>query len=345
VPSGDPGASSLAQQLLDAQVAYHLDRLSGDRLAPWLTVVVDDVLAGADRHPIEDLADREAIRAIVVRVVGTVPGSPAVTGIIEMATEIAYAGPEQHYPWGELVDRGQVEELVDALLVLAAGPAVERALERLTGVPQVGTGASRFIRRIVTEVMQANQAAANRVPGLGSLVSFGTDAATRMMGAADKQLESVLGRGLDQGGVFAVRLLNRILVETLREPGTRETVLQVWDLVEQEPVAGLSEYGSRAEIDDVVGAAHALATSALATGHAAELAARLVDGFFDRFGGHTPTELLDELDIGRDGLVADLVRVAPQVIEALRETGDLERIIRAQLEPFYTSAEVAALLG
>jgi len=30
--------------------------------------------------------------------------------------------------------------------------------------------------------------------------------------------------------------------------------------------------------------------------------------------------------------------------DALRETGDLERMLRTQLEPFYTSSEVKALL-
>ena len=39
------------------------------------------------------------------------------------------------------------------------------------------------------------------------------------------------------------------------------------------------------------------------------------------------------------------MRIAPGAVGALRETGDLERILRAQLEPFYASDEVTALLG
>lgn len=339
--SGDEALHPLAQRLLDAQVTYHLDRLSGDQL----TALADDLLARADAHTIEDLADREAVRAIVLRVLGTVPGSAAVSGIVEMVTEIAYAGPEESYPWSEVVDREQVAAVLDAALVLTASPVFERSLERLTGIPSVATVASRFMGRIVNEVMAANQAAASKVPGLGSLVSFSTGAATKMMGAADKQLESVVGRGLDQGGAFAVRRLNRILLETLRDPVTREAAMEVWGLIKQEPVEGLSSYGSRERVDDLVGAVHTLMTSALATEHAAELAGLVVDGFYDWFGGYTPAELLAELDIDRADLVADIGRLAPNVIEALRESGDLERIVRAQLEPFYASDEVAALLG
>jgi hypothetical protein len=71
----------------------------------------------------------------------------------------------------------------------------------------------------------------------------------------------------------------------------------------------------------------------------------IVDAFFDRFGGYTPTELLGELDLDREDLVDDLVRLAPGVVDALRESGELERMLRAELEPFYSSAEVVALLG
>ena len=62
----------------------------------------------------------------------------------------------------------------------------------LTRSPLVGTVASRFMGRIVGEVMQVNQAAANKIPGLGSLMSFGTGAASKARGAADKQFEAML---------------------------------------------------------------------------------------------------------------------------------------------------------
>ena len=44
-------------------------------------------------------------------------------------------------------------------------------------------------------------------------------------------------------------------------------------------------------------------------------------------------------------VVADLVRIARGVVDALRDAGDLERIVRAELEPFYASPEVTELLG
>ena len=343
--SSAPSSSQepLAQRLLDAQVAYHLDRLSGEDLETTVRRLAEDLLGGASRHPLEELTDREAIKAVVVRALRTVPGSAAVSGIVELATTVVHDGPEEPYPLGELVQRERVETLLDELLALH--PVVERALDRLTDSPLVGTMASRFMARVAGEVLQANKAVADKVPGLGSLVSLGTSAATRAMGAADKQIEALVSGTVGKGGTYAVRRLNRIVVETLRDPTTREALLQVWDLMAQEPVQGLAHYASRDELAGVVDAVHELAVTAVADEHVAQLAEVLVDAFFERFGGYAPTELLDELDLSRVDVVSDLVTLAPGVIEALRDTGDLEAILREHLEPFFASPEVAALLA
>ena len=334
---------STAQKLLDAQVAHHLDRLTGDRLASTVSHLADDVLSAAGQHQIDDLVDREAITAIVVRALGTVPGSAAVSGIVELATAVAFDGPTEPYPVKNLVHREHVEMLLDE--VLALHPVLERGLERLTDTPLVSLMASRFMGRIVGEVLQANKAVADKVPGLASLMSFGTSAASKVMGAADKQFEGLIGETVGKGGTFAVRRLNRIVIETLRDPTTREAVLEVWDLLAQEPVAGLGHFATHEEVTGVVDAVHEVVVSTVANDHVAHLGEVVVEGFFDRFGGYTPTELLDELDLSRADIVADLVRIAPGAVGALRETGDLERILRAQLEPFYSSPEVTALLG
>ncbi|CAB4709667.1 MAG: hypothetical protein F2667_07275 [Actinobacteria bacterium] len=342
-----PPTAPLAQQLLDAQVAFHLDRLDGDRLTTTVSTLAEQLFSASGKHQLDDLVDRDAIQAIVSRALATVPPSAAVSGLIELALGVVHDGPAEPYPLSDLVDRDQVETLLDELLALT--PVLERSLERLTDSPLVGTMASRFMGRIVGEVLAANKAVADKVPGLGSLVSFGTKSASKVMGAADKQLEALLGDGVGstvgKGGTFAVRRLNRIVIETLQDPTTREALLQVWDLAAAEPMTGLGDRVSTEELSGLVDAVHELAVSTLADERVAHLGDVVVDAFFERFGGYSPTELLDELDIDRADLVADLVRIAPRVLAALRESGDLDLIVRAQLEPFYASPEVAALLG
>ena len=337
-----PSPESLATRLLNAQVRFHLDRLTGEQLEPTVTRLAEDLFAAGGQHQIADLIEPEMVTDMVVRALVSVPSSAAASAVAEIAAEIAHDGPAEPRSIGELLERGRVEEILDALLGLT--PVLERRLERLTDSPLVGTMASRFMGRIVGEVVQANQAVADKVPGLGSLVSFGTSTASRVMGAAEKQFDGLIGDTVGKGGTFAVRRLNRILIETLNDPTTREAVLQVWDLAAEEQVSGLQGHLTRDEITHLVDAGHDLVITTLAGQRAAMLSATVVDAFFERFGGYTPSELLDELDLDRDDLVADLVRLAPVVVDALKESGDLDRILRSHLEPFYTSPAVTALL-
>ncbi|MFZ1287950.1 MAG: hypothetical protein WAR57_13040 [Candidatus Phosphoribacter sp.] len=333
---------SLAAALLDAQVAYHLERLTGDQLEATVTQLTEDLFAAAGRHTLGELIDHETITALVVRALQTVPGSPGVRGIVELATTVAHEGFPEPYPLSHAVEREHVVVIVDELLALT--PLLERALDRLADSPLVGMVASRFMGRIAGEVLAANKAIAEKVPGMGPLMWLGTSAASKIKGAADKQFESLIGDTMGKSGTFAVRRLNSILLDTVRDPTTREAVLEVWDQLSDEPVAGLSHVATREEIAGVVGAAHELTLNTLAHEHVAAIGAVIVEAFFEWFGGYTPTELLDELQLSRADLVDDLVRLAPWVVQALRDSGDLERMVRAQLEPFYASAEVKALL-
>jgi hypothetical protein len=334
---------ALADRLLDAQVAFHLDRLTGDDLAATVTRLAGAVLDAADGHQLADLVDAAVLKDVVTRALTDVPASAAVAGFVELGRDVVRAGPGVPFPLDDVVDRAQVERLLDEALALT--PVLERGLERLTTSPLVGTAVSRFMGRIVAEAMAANQAVADKVPGLGSLFSLGTRAAAGVVGAADKQLDGLLADTAGRGGTLAVRRMNRIVVDTLRDPVTREAVLQVWDLVAAEPVSGLGEHVTDQEVAGVVDAAHDLVVSTLAHPHTVALAHAVVDGFLAAFGGYTPGELLVELDLDRADVVADLVRFAPAVAGALVESGDLGAMLRAELAPFYASDAVAALLA
>jgi hypothetical protein len=241
------------------------------------------------------------------------------------------------------VERDRVADLVDSLLALS--PVLDRSLSRLADSPLIGTVATRFMGRIVGEVLQANKAVADKVPGLGTLMSFGTSTAAKVVGAADRQFEGILGDTVGKSGAFAVRRLSRIIVETMQDPTTREAVLQAWDVVAAEPVSGLDRHATREEVGEVVDAVHELVAAALEGEHARQLSDVLVDAFLGHFGGYTATELLEQLDLDRAQVRDDIVAAAPGVVGLLDSEGILERVIRARLEPFYSSPEVAALLG
>ncbi|MBP2391419.1 hypothetical protein [Aeromicrobium fastidiosum] len=335
--------ATLGDLLLDAQVAFHLDRLTGDELEATVTRLAGWALEVSGQHQLADLVDAAAVKEVVGRALTQVPSSPAVSAFIDLAIELVQAGPPTPFPLSDVVEREHVERVLDEALGLT--PVLERGLERLTASPLVGATATRFMGRVVGEALAANQAVADKVPGLGSLLSMGTKAAAGVVGAADRQLDGLLADTAGKGGTLAVRRLNRIIVDTLNDATTREAALQVWDLVAAEPVRGLGDRAGREELSGVVDATHDLVVAVLAHPHVVAFGHAAVDGFFEAFGGYTPLELLEQLELEPADLVADAVRFAPGVVEALVESGELEQLLRAELAPFYASDAVAQLLA
>jgi hypothetical protein len=338
--------STLAERLLDAQVAYHLDRLGGPDGAAAVTGLVAAAFDGLADREVAGLVDVDEVKDAVTRALTTRPDGPGFHALVDVVRDVVRRGPVEPFAVGEVVDRAQVEAVLDAALGLT--PLLEKALDGLTASPLVATMATRFMARIVSEALQANQAVAEKVPGIGGLLSLGaslaTSVATGAIGAADKQLDGLLGDTLGKGGTLAVGRLNRIVLETLRDPTTREAALQVWDLVAAEEVRGLGDRADAEEVEAVTDAVRALVVSTLAHPHTVALAHAVVDAVVESYGGYAVAELLDELDVDTAAVLAAVERRAPTLLTALRESGALEQWLRAELQPFYASAEVVGLL-
>ncbi|HSV39370.1 MAG TPA: hypothetical protein VLI04_11480 [Nocardioidaceae bacterium] len=334
---------TLADQLLDAAVQYVLDEVTGDRLHAVIARDVDDVLAVAEHLPLSGLVDAGEVKRVVRKLLASVPASTAASTLVEAGADVVYAGPGERFAAEDLVAQDHVEQIVDEVLALA--PLVERMLDELSDSPLVASLASRFVGRIVNDVLSANKAVAEKIPGLGGLMSLGAGAAGKVMGATEKQFEQLLGDTAGKGAVFAMRRLNKIVVDTLRDPMLRDAVLQVWEQQAGRPVTDLSSIASQDDVRRVAALIQEIVIAGAATEPVGGLVDALIDAFFTAYGSYPVNTLLDELDIDRADLVADLQSFIPPVVEAARADGRLEQLIRDRVEPFFRSDAVAGILA
>lgn len=333
----------LASRLLDAQVAWITGRLTGPDLPELIADDVDDLLAVGTQIPLASLVTAAQVKDVVRLVVDKVPASTAASTLVAMAADVAYDGPPEPFTLADLIDREHVQGLVDEALGLT--DLTETFLDQLTESPLVATMAARFVGRVVNDVVAANRAVAEKIPGVGSLVSFGANAAGRVMGAADKQFEQLLGDTAGKGAVFALRRLNKVVLDTLKDPTTRDAVLEVYDLYADRPVVRLDQLGRREDAHRVAGLLQDIAIAGAPTDAVLALVDALVDGFFATYGEEPVTALIADLDLTRDDLVAHATAIVPGLLTAAHESGELDRLVRARLEPFFASPEVAAILA
>lgn len=333
----------MARALLDAQVEWTVDRLSGDELPGLATGLVDDVLAVAETATLASLAAPELIKSIARTLTTNVPPSVAASTLVERGAEILMSDPAGTYALGELVDRDNVARITDEMLALT--PLLEELLDDLTRSPLTATLASRFVGRIVNDVVAGNRAMAEKIPGIGSLVSFGSKAAGKAIGTAGEQFETLFGDTAAKGAEFMMGRLNKIIIAMLNDPSARAAVLEVFDLYAAKPVKPLSEIISPDDANRIVGIGQDVVIAAAVAEPVHKLIDAFIDGFFAIYGDLPAAEILDDLDLPRDTLVDYAVTAAPRALAAIADTGELDRIIRDHLAPFYTSPEVLEILS
>jgi hypothetical protein len=334
--------SSLAAQLLDAQVAWAVDLLTGAGLEEQVARDVDDLLAATGGLRLDQLADADRVKRVARRLFATVPGSTAGDHLTRRTAEIVHAGPATPLVPGQVLAREHVEAIVTE--VVGASRLAHRTLDELAESPLVAAVASRFVSRLVGEVLAANKAVADKIPGMGPLVSLGSSAASRMKGAADKQFESLIGATAGKGTTFAVKRLNKVILETLADPATRAAVLEVWDLHADRPLPAPSAVVEEEDVLRFAAILQAAVASAAGTEPVAAFVDAVIDGFFSVYGEYPLTILLEELAISRDDLVADAQAFATTALRGVHADGQLEPLVRARLAPFFSSPAARALL-
>ena len=336
-------SQSTAAQLLDAQVQYVLGELKDERLHANIARDVDALLDLAQEHPLNTLLQPSQVKEVVHRLLSTVPASTAASTLVEAGADVIHQGPAEAFSAADLIEREHVESIVDEALSLH--PLVADMLDQLTQSPLVANVASRFMTRIVADVLQANRNVAEKIPGVGSLMKLGAGAASSVLGAADKQFEQLLGDTAGKGAVFAMRRLNKIVVETLKDPMVRDAALQVWDLYADQRLRPLNSIATQDDIRRVGGILQEIVIGGATTAPVRNLVDAMIDMLFEQYGEHPVTTLLEELDISRDDLVADVRAILPDVLAPGLADGGIEKLVRDRLEPFFSSPEVAAVLA
>lgn len=335
---------STADRLLDAQVAWVIEELSGERLLRVIAGGVDELLVVAAEVRLVDVASADAVIEVIELLLRAVPASPVVAAAVQATADQVHAGPPESVSPADLVGRDRVAALVDAGLVLT--PLIDQTLDRLTESPLVGTLASRFITRLVVDVLEANRSLTKKIPGVGSLVSFGTSAATKMVGVADKQVQALLGGEMaGKGTAMAVRRLNSVFMSTLQDPMFRDAVLEVWDTLSAEPVEGLGDMIEQDDLRRVVLALHDIIVAGAPSAPVRVFIATWVRAAFDRHVDDTIATLIDGLGLSRDDLLAIATAIVPPLVNAAIADGQLEQTVRTRLEPFYRSPAVTVILS
>ncbi|MGW0180851.1 hypothetical protein [Nocardia sp. NPDC003345] len=336
-------ARAVADRLLDAQVRWLLDEVSGERFAE---VVARDVAAALDVAATVragEVVQAEAAERTVATVIDKVGGSAVLAESVGLFADAIYdsiAANEDH-TLGELVEREPVEALLQKIVDMHQ--TQERVLERLTDSPLVATVASKFVDKLVGDFVEANRQRAEKIPGMGTLMSIGQSAADRARKVAESN--TILGDIAGKGALYALKRTNNAIREMLRDAPVHDATMEFWDLHADEPISGLREYLTKQDLNELVRLCYRIAVTTREKEYFGLLVDECVQVFHEKYRDHTLAEVLAELGLTGEDIATEILRYGPAVVEAAKRDGVLENLIRERLQPFYYSDEVLEILA
>lgn len=334
-------AQRLAERLLDAQVDFVLAELGGKRLAQLIARDVDDLLTLAAELTVNDLLDREQVKALGRRLLVRAGDTTLPDELVLLLADAIYDLPaSDEHRLGDVVDRDPVSALISKVLSMQS--MHDRAMERLAESPLVAVVATRFVTKIVSDFLEQNRKMAEKLPGAKSLISLGMGAASRVRSAT---VDTFLGDAAGKSTQYAIRRTNSAMRDMIRDAPLHGAAMEIWDLHADEPVGELREYLSQQDVRDLVVLLQEILAGAVSTEFAGALLEGCIDALFDGYGSRDVASLVADAGVTRDDLVDELRRFLPPVVDAARSTGRLDDLVRARLAPFYASKPVQAILS
>lgn len=330
----------LADKLLEAQVDYVLAEVTGERFTEVVSRDVSAVLKLADTMILSEVVDRDDLKATARKAVDDIGGSTIVADLTAALSDAMYdLSASDDYKLGDVVDRDVVDSLITQFLSMHT--LHERALDRLTESPLVAAAVARYVNKIVADFLDENRQRAEKVPGMGSLISLGTNAAKKARSVSEPFVGDVAGKSAQ----YALRRSNSATRDLLQNASLRDAGLELWDLHASESVGELRQYLSQDELRDTAQLVHRLATTNRNSEFFGQALDESIDVFYDLYGTFSLAALLPEVGIDEADIVREINRYAPALVETAKKDGALADLIRERLEPFYKSDAVVAILA
>lgn len=326
----------VAAQLLDAHAAHILSQLSGEALDATIDREAGAFLDWLDGRPVNALVDAGRVFELARTRVLDVDPTPALTAEIVAIIKDLWNAPvnEQTY-LHQIIEHKHWTAVVEN--IASRDRLRNDIIHTIVGNPVYGRLLSDVIYDAISDYMQHNPLTKS-VPGMSSLMKMGKGLVEGAGGAAvkgylQKNIQAIVARS------------ERTIQNALDGKQIHHVAEQLWHKLRPQPLSDVRKYFGEKDIDQLAAIAEEAWNHIRRTDYVRAQVRTGIDSWFSRNGSRKALELLADLGVSRDDLMAEIKTTARVIVGEMAASGFLESRIRAQLAEFYGSDAVSGLLG
>jgi hypothetical protein len=204
---------------------------------------------------------------------------------------------------------------------------------------------SNLVYQGVVNYLYEDNLLTKNVPGVGSMMKFGKRMANRAVPGLDESFERRFKAWLSDSLPGLIARSEQFLHKSLTDDELRDSVMAVWVSLEDRTVAELQEGLGDIQLQEFVVLGYEFWLQFRKTPYFEGCVEAVVTHLFELYGDRPLMDLLNDVGVNRELVMAEIDGYALPVIDVLREEGYLEALIRRRLTPFYTSAAAKKLLS
>lgn len=338
-----PDPQTLAQQLLDAEVAFWLANLKGKKLEKLVRDELQIVVERLDEVTLDQAVAREKVKATARRYAVDMEIGGAIPELFgEIARVIFEFRASTSTTLGEVVPDQVATEFIEK--IFEPDGMLAHVLDNLRN----SDAFQQFLGDVVFTVLKGYLLEQNNLMKWNT-VATGTRKVRQWLSSKAPELSDTLEerarQWLDSGVASSLAMVNEALDHDHYRETALNSALAFWDVARQWPLSQYRNYLSEQDLQEFMVMGYEFWLSFRDTDYLKACIDLGVDFFFDKYGPVSLRELLDDLGVSDDMIIGEIEQYAPDLAGLLTRLGLTEAFLRRHLGRFYASKPVLTILS
>ena len=329
-------SQKLAKQLLELHLQHELAAFSPDILIEWVRNESGPLFNWFKTIQLNEFVTAKQIKTVIQTnvVEDDIPGAIAeIAG--EAATKLFTSSQHKNTALNNIITRSEFEGFVDKLIELEEQR--RQGLDKIIDLPLYGDLISGVLYQAITRYIYESNILSKKVPGVSSMLKLSKNvlnkAAPKLGSGFEDSVKTYIANSLE----FILEESKSFLNESVTDEQLKSSALDLWDMVEDKTLGEFQQGMNSIDLSEFVVLGYEFWRHFRKTDYFKHCYETVVDYFFDKYGAVEFGTLLDDLMITPERVMKEVELFAPQVLNTLIESGQLEGLIRRRLEAFYNS--------
>ncbi|GAA3952386.1 hypothetical protein [Allohahella marinimesophila] len=334
--------ASVAAQLLERHVAHELEHFESSSLLEWFKGESNGLMQWLRQRRLEEIVTAQQVKDIIQRNVvdREISGAGVEIGG-EAATHLFTSEAHRQTQLKQIMSTSQFAGFAEKVLELREQRM--KGINHIIDLPIYKELISGVIYKAISRYI-ADTSMMN-VRGVSSMLKMGRGVMNRTMPNLESAVEENIKKFINRNIGFLLRESKTFFEESFTDEDLRESAMDLWDIAENKTLGEIQEGMDSIDLSEFVALGYEFWLNFRTTPYFRDSYEMMVDYVFAKYGEGDLGLLFDDFDVTSERIVTELEPILPSLMTALKESGQLEAIVRRRLASFYQSPAALEILS